>query len=71
MGRFQLESIYLYFPSSSQQAGTTVENKGKLILIKKLYLKSFNQLTLSFKLTFEENINIDLIDTGVTTKANV
>ena len=28
MGRFQLESIYLYFP------GTTVENKGKLILIK-------------------------------------
>ena len=62
MGRFQLESIYLYFPPSSQlvflssstptrpvdnvviatkglqdrnintQAGTTVENKGKLIL---------------------------------------
>ena len=29
MGRFQLESIYLYFPPSS---GTTVENKGKLIL---------------------------------------
>jgi hypothetical protein len=28
MGRFQLESIYLYF-----LAGTTVENKGKLILI--------------------------------------
>ena len=26
MGRFQLESIYLYL------AGTTVENKGKLIL---------------------------------------
>jgi hypothetical protein len=26
MGRFQLESIYLYFP-----AGTTVDNKGKLI----------------------------------------
>ena len=35
MGRFQLESIYLYFPPSSQlvEAGTTVENKGKLILI--------------------------------------
>jgi hypothetical protein len=38
MGRFQLESIYLYFPPSSQErntniiAGTTVENKGKLIL---------------------------------------
>ena len=49
MGRFQLESIYLYFPPSSQLlyyicvlyfvdrntniiAGTTVENKGKLIL---------------------------------------
>ena len=46
MGRFQLESIYLYFPPSSQllhlcfcqdrntnvTAGTTVENKGKLIL---------------------------------------
>ena len=31
MGRFQLESIYLYFPPSSQLAGTTVENKGKLI----------------------------------------
>ena len=27
MGRFQLELIYLYFPP-----GTTVENKGKLIL---------------------------------------
>ena len=60
MGRFQLESIYLYFPPSSQlvylrpvdnvviatkglqdrnintQAGTTVENKGKLILIDKI-----------------------------------
>ena len=33
MGRFQLESIYFYFPPSSQLvAGTTVENKGKLIL---------------------------------------
>ena len=34
MGRFQLESIYLYFPPSSQHiiAGTTVKNKGKLIL---------------------------------------
>ena len=44
MGRFQLESIYLYFPPSSQLlyyniiynyniiAGTMVENKGKLIL---------------------------------------
>jgi len=30
----ELESIYLYFPPSSQLvlAGTTVENKGKLIL---------------------------------------
>ena len=28
----QLESIYFYFPPSSQLAGTTVENKGKLIL---------------------------------------
>ena len=27
MGRFQLESIYLYLP------GTTVENKGKLIIL--------------------------------------
>ena len=32
MGRFQLESIYLYFPPSSQ-AGTTVENKGKFIAV--------------------------------------
>ena len=40
MGRFQLESIYLNFPPSSQDrniyiiAGTMVENKGKLILTK-------------------------------------
>ena len=38
MGRSQLESIYLYFPPSSHLliniiAGTTVENKGKLILV--------------------------------------
>ena len=34
MGRFQLELIYLYFPPSSIILdGTTVENKGKLILI--------------------------------------
>ena len=40
MGRFQLELIYLYFPSSFHQTGQnqqlfdgkTVENKGKLIL---------------------------------------
>ena len=34
MGRFQLELIYLYFPPSSYLIldGTTVENKGKLIL---------------------------------------
>ena len=47
MGRFQLESIYLCFPPSSQLvylcinilAGTTVENKGKLIptVIKQKY----------------------------------
>ena len=46
MGRFQLESIYLYFPPSSQllyftTAGTTVENKGKLILT--ALLKTRNQ----------------------------
>ena len=48
MGRFQLESIYLYFPPSTPTrpvdkglqdrntniiAGTTVENKGKLICV--------------------------------------
>ena len=41
MGRFQLELIYLYIPPSSHLVylyintlhGTTVENKGKLILI--------------------------------------
>ena len=35
MGRIQLELIYLYFPPSSHLVvldGTTVENKGKLIL---------------------------------------
>ena len=35
MRRFQLELIYLYFPPSSHLVyldGTTVENKGKLIL---------------------------------------
>ena len=35
MGRFQLQLIYLYFPPSSHLIyidGTTVENKGKLIL---------------------------------------
>ena len=39
MGRFQLELVYLYFPPSFHLTvvsvdGTTVENKGKLILIK-------------------------------------
>ena len=47
MGRFQLELIYLYFPPPSHLLyviicmyiidGTTVENKGKLILIRGLY----------------------------------
>jgi hypothetical protein len=43
MGRFQLELIYLYFPPSSILAsilaGTTVQNKGKLIL-RELFLKN-------------------------------
>ena len=43
MGRFQLESIYLYFPPSSTNitAGTTVENKGKLILMDSSDFKKF------------------------------
>ena len=44
MGRFQLESIYLYFPPSSQ-LGTTVENKGKLILTKICKLIIIENLT--------------------------
>ena len=38
MGRFQLELIYLYFSQDRNiniLAGTTVENKGKLIPTKK------------------------------------
>ena len=41
MGRFQLESIYLYFPP-----GTTVENKGKLIL------NEIYRLNLNYKVRF-------------------
>ena len=57
MGRFQLESIYLYFPptrpvdnvviatkglqdrNTNVTAGTTVENKGKLILDVEMFLQ--------------------------------
>ena len=46
MGIFQLESIYLYFPPYLyiKIAGTTVENKGKLILKYRIVEKSSNKL---------------------------
>ena len=59
MGRLQLKSIYLYFP-----AGTTVENKGKLILTKYYSdyhctiivnnVSHYNIVKLSFKYTAKQ-----------------
>ena len=54
MGRFQLESIYLYFPLSSQLVYTTVKNKGNLIL-------SLGKP----KRMWEENVRVDLKGIGV------
>ena len=47
MRRFQLELIYLYFPPSFHQLlfdGNTVENKGKLILIKTIVSQNLLRL---------------------------
>ena len=46
MGRFQLESIYLYFP-----AGTTVENKGKFFLTIIAYVQIDREISQSMKIT--------------------
>jgi hypothetical protein len=61
MGRFQLESIYLYFPPSSQllkntTAGTTVENKGKLIL-REIHFKETSALLTDVCVLYEHHIS--------------
>ena len=62
MGRFQLESIYLYFPPSSELAGTTVENKGKLILT--LLLCSKLQPEMAATSTFQEYLRLFPTENG-------
>ena len=54
MGRFQLESIYLYFPPSSQ----LVENKGKLI---HLILFNLNKNKFLHYIQYTENCFLAII----------